>query len=368
MNRCSKCLIPDTRPDTAFVDGVCLACLAYQKRPAIEWEIRRKELNLLLENHTNNGTGFDCIVPSSGGKDSTYQVLTLIELGAKPLVVTASTCHLTPLGRANIDNLKRYATTIEVTPNTEVRAKLNRLALTMVGDVSWPEHASIFTTPFRVAIQTGIPLIFYGENPQNQYGGPMASVDAREMTQRWVTEFGGFLGLRADDFVGMEGITQDDMNDYRLPPATDVIRNKIEAHFLGQYLPWDSERNARVAQDHGLRCQKPSMANYWACENLDNAQTGLHDHVMYRKYGYGRMAAQVSVDIRKGLIDRETALGLVNGCDGLFPTTYAGVDLSEVLDRIGMTKAELIDVLDQFTNWSLFDGEKDHRPLLKEDA
>jgi hypothetical protein len=41
-------------------------------------------------------------------------VLTLIELmGAKPLVVTAVTCHLTPIGRANIDNLARYATTIE---------------------------------------------------------------------------------------------------------------------------------------------------------------------------------------------------------------------------------------------------------------
>ncbi|KKN16257.1 hypothetical protein LCGC14_0977660, partial [marine sediment metagenome] len=52
-----------------------------------------------------NDSGYDCIVPSSGGKDSHWQVLKLIELGVRPLVVTASTCHLTEIGRKNIDNL-----------------------------------------------------------------------------------------------------------------------------------------------------------------------------------------------------------------------------------------------------------------------
>jgi hypothetical protein len=170
MNRCRRCVIPQTRPDTEFVDGVCSACLSFEKRPQIDWHSRREELEALLARH-RNASGFDCIVPSSGGKDSTYQVLTLIELGARPLVVTATTCMLTPIGRANIDNLARYATTVEITPNTEVRAKLNRLGLTLVGDISWPEHVSIFTTPFRVAVALGIPLLFYGENPQSQYGG-----------------------------------------------------------------------------------------------------------------------------------------------------------------------------------------------------
>jgi hypothetical protein len=142
--RCKRCVIPDTRPDTAFVDGVCSACLAFDRRPEIDWGVRKRELELLLE-RSSNDSGYDCIVPSSGGKDSTYQVMTLIDLGARPLVVTASTCQLTPIGRANIDNLARYATTLEVSPNKIVRAKLNRLAFDMVGDISWPEHAAIFS-------------------------------------------------------------------------------------------------------------------------------------------------------------------------------------------------------------------------------
>ena len=364
MIRCSRCCIPNTRPDTAFVDGVCSACLSYDKRPDIDWTVRKRDLELLLE-QGKNGSGFDCIVPSSGGKDSTWQALTLIEMGARPLIITATTCHLTPIGRANIDNLARYATTIEVTPNMDVRAKLNRLGLEMVGDISWPEHASIFSVPFRMAVAMGIPLIFYGESPQREYGGPPGSDEARTMTRRWVSEFGGFLGLRPADFIGMERIAAQDMAHYQLPEDM----SGVEAHFLGQYIEWDSRRNARVAEMNGMQCELPSTANLWLCENLDNAQTGVHDHMMYRKYGYGRLAAQVSVGVRRGDVTREIAMEMVKDRDGLFPNMYAGVHISDVLRRIAMTEEALVKTLDRFTNWSLFTGPAaDLRPILKEFA
>lgn len=365
MIRCRLCVMPDTRPDTPFVDGICAACIAYAKRPSIDWAARRRELELLLE-RGRNGSGYDCIVPSSGGKDSHYQVLKLIELGARPLVVTASTCHLTEIGRANIDNLARYATTIEVTPNRTVRAKLNRLGLELVGDISWPEHVAIFTIPLRVAATTGIPLIFYGENPQNQYGGPAGSEEARQLTRRWRSEFGGFLGLRPADMVGQLGITERDMLDYDMVGWED--RPLMEAHFLGQYLPWDSHENARRAHEAGMLQVRPSPANEWEHENLDNAQTGLHDHMMFRKYGYGRLAAQVSVDVRAGRRTREEALQGVLALDGRFPYNYAGVSIEDVLSPIGMTLLDLAPILHRFTNAALFQGEHHGRPILKEDG
>ena len=366
MKRCLQCLLPDTRPDTPFLNGVCAACLAYAARPKIDWQAREEALQALLararETAKARGNHFDVIVPSSGGKDSTAQVLMLKERGARVLVVTATTCHLAPLGRYNIDNLARHATTFEITPNREVRAKLNRLGLELVGDISWPEHVSIFTTPFREAAQSGIPFIFYGENPQNQYGGPLEAQDAKQMTRRWVSEFGGFLGLRPADLVGQAGLTADDMADYTL---AGVQIDGIEAHFLGQYLPWDSHENADMARKAGMRQRAPCSANQWIAENLDNAQTGLHDHMMYRKYGYGRGCAQASVDVRSGRADRATALDWAEHFDGLFPYEYAGVDIEEMLARIGMTLADLDPLLDRFTNRALFDGEHNRRPILK---
>lgn len=367
MKRCSRCVMPDTRPDVPFTDGVCQACLNHDNRPTIDWGARAEELGRILY-EGRNSSGFDCIVPSSGGKDSHWQALKLIELGVRPLVVTASTCHLTPIGRANIDNLARYATTIEVTPNREVRAKLNRLGLELVGDISWPEHAGIFTTPFRVAAALGVPLIFYGENPQNQYGGPQGTEEAKQLTRRWRSEFGGFLGQRPADMVGQAGITERDMMDYALPPETQLEDAGIRAYFLGQFFPWDSERNAQAAINSGMRAELPCQANWWPAENLDNAQTGLHDHAMYRKYGYGRLATQISVDIRNGRISRESALATVLVRDGLFPMEYAGVKVETVLERLKMTLPELISVLNSFTDWSLFKDVQDYRPILKEES
>jgi hypothetical protein len=296
----------------------------------------------LLDRHDGR-----CIVPSSGGKDSTYQVLTLLEMGADVTVVTASTCHLTAMGRANIDNLARYARTIEVSPNKTVRAKLNRLGLEMVGDISWPEHCAIFTTPFRMSAALNIPLLFYGENPQDQYGGPVGSDEAKQLTARWRSEFGGFLGLRPSDFEGMEGLTLDDLADYTMPLMVD---SETEAHFLGQYLRWDSWLNAATSAAHGFKGDTPSEANWWWHENLDNAQTGLHDYFMFRKFGFGRGCQQISCDVRSGRVDRDTALRWVTIFDGIFPEVYAGVPVGEVLDRIGMTRARLDELVQRFSN------------------
>jgi hypothetical protein len=167
-----------------------------------------------------------------------------------------------------------------------------------------------------------------------------------------VTEFGGFLGLSPDDFEGKDGITERDMEDYYLPH--DV--RGIEAHFLGQYIPWDSRRNAEVAQAAGMRtwdCSPPCAANWWEAENLDNAQTGIHDYFGWLKFGYSRGTAQISIDVRAGNVTRERALSWVLGTQSKFPQYYMGVYWHDVLDRIGMSVTEFNACKERFTNKEL---------------
>lgn len=370
MNLCRTCIMPDTRPDVPFVDGECQACRNYKARPSIDWEERRQHLLHLLDRHQG-----DCIVPSSGGKDSTAQVVMLKELGAHVTAVTATTCHPTPIGKANLLNLARHADRmIEVTPNLTVRAKLNRLGQELVGDISWPEHVAIFTIPFQIAELIGTPLIFYGENPQNQYGGPQGSEEARQMTERWRAEFGGFLGLRPSDLIGQLGITARDLEDYRMPPAEALWSRlpegmELEAHFLGQYLPWDSYANADMAIRAGMQYAKPLPSNFWEWENLDNAQTGLHDLFAYLKYGYTRGQAQISVAIRAGHVTRDDALVWLNAHPQAFPGVYAGVGISQILEAMEVDSLWLADQIGQWTNWDLFDRYRRDAafglPLLK---
>lgn len=355
--RCKRCLMPNTRPDTDFVKGVCSACLFHDEQRKIDWDGRKCDLLDLLSRHKPNGSGYDCIVASSGGKDSTAQALDLIKMGVRPLLVTATTCMLTEIGHKNIQNLARYAPTIEVTPNQDVRARLNYLGMTLVGDVSWPEHVAIFTTPLRMAVALGIPLVFYGENPQAAYGGPIGAQEARQMTQRWINEFGGFLGLRPSDMVGQMAISAHDMQDY-FPPEDRLVRKVgVEMHFLGQYLgPWDSRRNADIAVDAGMITKLPSTSNWWNFENLDNAMTGLHDYMMHKKYGYGRACPQLSVDIRNGLITRDVALQELEHIGCRFPHHYMGVPIKDVIERLDMTLKELQNTVYKFTNKEIDDG------------
>lgn len=281
-------------------------------------------------------------------------------MGADVTAVTAATCQLTKIGRKNIKNLEGHVRTIHLTPNRTTRAKLNRIALELVGDISWPEHISIHRAPFRVAVDKKIPLIFYGENPLNQYGSPPGLEDARQMTQRWVSEFGGFLGLRVSDVVGMEGITTRDMDDYLAPTDDELKKAGVAAYFLGQFLPWDSHTNAEFAKAHGFEIptDPPSRANRWTFENLDNAQTGIHDYFGFLKYGYGRGCAQASVDIRSGRTTRAEALEWVRENDGAYPTVYAGVNINDVLALIGMSDERFHAIASQFMNKALFIEER----------
>ena len=364
LKRCGACLMVRLRPDTEFVDGRCSACIAHSQRDQIDWSARRQDLIKLIESAKVSPEGYHCIIPSSAGKDSHYQAITALELGAKPLIVTATTCMLTEIGEANIRNLARYADTLEVTPNRRVRATLNRLSLELVGDSSWPEHVAIFHIPWRVAAEKKIGLILYGECPQNAYGGPMGTLDARRMTRQWVAEFGGHLGLRPSDMVGMAGIRREDMAIYQMPSEEQIAG--VEAHFLGAYIPWNSHRNANVAVKAGMTipAEPPSRANWFCAENLDNAQTGLHDWSGYTKYGYGRACAQISIDIRYGLISREEAITVVREIDGLFPEVYMGVNYKEVLDCIELPEPRFWELARQHANKALFDVSGE-RPVMK---
>ena len=99
--------MPSTKPDL-YIDerGVCNACRAYESRKNVDWIARKNELTSILEKYRSKDGGWDCVVPVSGGKDSTFQVIRVLQLGLNPLCVTSSTCDLSPIGRENIENLK----------------------------------------------------------------------------------------------------------------------------------------------------------------------------------------------------------------------------------------------------------------------
>jgi N-acetyl sugar amidotransferase len=374
LKYCKRCVMPHTKPDLSIdSDGVCSACRSYERRTRIDWEGRERELRATLEKYRNqNGSNWDCIVPVSGGKDSTYQVIRMLQFGLNPLCVTATTCDLSDIGRKNIQNIKRLGVDyVEMSPNPLVRVKLNRIGLTQVGDISWPEHVGIFTIPVRTAVQFNVPLIVWGENSQNEYGGPAAAADHNILNRRWLEEFGGLLGMRVSDMIGMAGLRSRDLIPYGYPSDDELARIGVTGLFLGYYLPWDGYGNALLSQAHGFttyhRTVEGSMVNY---ENLDNHQTGIHDYFKFLKFGFGRATDLACIHLRRGRLSRRDALDIVTRLDGQFPWEYLGKSLADILAPLELTIDEFIVICDKFTNKKIFKRDstgaliKDHRGNL----
>ena len=358
LTYCKKCVMPDTKPDLHLDnEGVCNACRSYEKRKEVDWGIRLRELSEVLEKYRRpDGSNWDCIVPVSGGKDSTYQVIRILQLGLNPLCVTSTTCDLSDLGRKNIENLKHLGVDyIEVSPNPRIRVKLNRIGLTQVGDIAWPEHLGIFTIPVRTAVQFNVPLIIWGENSQNEYGGPAAAADNNVLNRRWLEEFGGLLGMRFSDLIGIEGIEAKHLLPYSYPTDEELARVGVTGLFLGHYIPWDGLSNALIAQAHGFhtyeKVAEGSMVNY---ENLDNHQHGVHDYFKFLKFGYSRATDHACLHIRRGRLTRRDGLDIVRNLDGKFPWQYLGKSLDEILRPLDITVDEFIRLCDKFTNKKIF--------------
>ncbi len=355
---CKKCVMPHTKPDLKLDDkGVCNACRSYENRIDIDWEQRARELHEITERYrSKDGSNWDCIIPVSGGKDSTFQVIKVLELGLNPLCVTATTCDLSAIGRKNIQNIKSLGVDyVEFSPNPVIRSKLNRIGLLEVGDISWPEHVGIFTIPVRAAIHYNVPLIIWGENSQNEYGGPAAAAEDNVLTRRWLEEFGGLLGLRVSDVAEFNEIEERYLIPYTYPSDEELQRVGCTGIFLGYYLPWDGYSNALLAQAHGFttlpQVVEGSIVNY---ENLDNHQTGIHDYFKFLKFGFGRASDIASLHARRGRITRDEAVNLVKKHDGKFPWTCLGKSLEAILEPLDLTVDEFTRTCDRFTNKKLF--------------
>jgi N-acetyl sugar amidotransferase len=369
---CRHCLYPETKPDLRFDDrGVCSACLGFERRTEVDWDARRKEFLRITDRYrSKDGSNYDCIVPVSGGKDSTYQVIRLLEHDLKPLCVTSTTDSLSDIGRRNLQNIAKLGVDhIEVTTNPTLRRRINRMALTEIGDISWPEHVTIFTIPVRMAVAMKVPLLVWGENPQNEYGGPAAAQDDHVLDRRWLEEFGGLLGLRVSDLIGLDGITRRDLVQYSYPTDDELKAVGVTGVYLGYFFPWDGYQNALIAQGYGFetlpQMVEGSLAAY---ENLDNYQTGIHDYFKYLKFGFGRATDIANNHIRRGRLSRADAVALVKRHDGKFPWTYLGRPIAEILREIDMTVDEFQAICDRFTNKALFKIDNRGKPVRDRDG
>lgn len=363
LRYCNKCLFPETKPDLFFDEsGVCSACnAASQKDKNIDWEKREKDFFEIINHYKKapDELGYDCLIPVSGGKDSTYQAYYMkFVCGLNPLCVCFETTSITEVGQKNLDNIAKLGIDlIYFKKNYDAYKKMVVESFKRVGDEMWPNHIGIFTVPVRVAVQFKIPLIIWGENPQMEYGGPLDTIQNRILNRNWLEEFGGLLGNRIEDMIGVDGLTKKELTPYFYPSDEDINAVGVTGLFLGHYIFWDARKQLEVVKKHGFSVKEdgPVEGTYTNYENLDEKMHGLHDYLKFVKYGFGRATDHACIDIRNNRLTREDAKKLVLKYDGKYPTE----SVEEFIRYSEMSKEEIDKIIDSFTNPMLFKTTED---------
>lgn len=358
MKYCRRCVIPDTRPHIVFdADGICNACRSHNTRTDINWAEREKAFRGVVANAKARSKGYDCLIPVSGGKDSTWQVIKCLEYGLTPLAVTWAPPGRTPIGQANLDNLVRLGVDhIDYKVSPKVEAKLMIKALERFGSAGVPMHLGLFNIPLTVAVRFRIPLVVWGENSAFEYGSKEEATQGFKLDEKWLRTFGVTHGTTAKDWIS-EDLTAKELTPYFGPSDKDLEEAGVLAAFLGYYFPWDPETSLKVAEANGFRRSVDGpKTGFYDYADIDDDFISIHHWIKWHKFGFTRLFDNLSLEIRNGRMTRDQAVATIARIGDQTPHA----DIDKLCRFTGLTRERLYAIADKFRNpaiWSCEGGK-----------
>ena len=351
MKICTNCVMPETAESLSYDDkGKCSVCEQIKyKKDKINWSDRFLELNKIVKEHKGK-YDYDCIVPFSGGKDSTFTLYYLIKnLGLKCLVVRFDHLFMRPVVEDNaIKTFKILgADVIKFSPNPKIVKMLMFESLFRRGDFCWHCHTGIFAYPMWIALNYNIPLIFWGE-PGSEYSSFYGYDEVEQADERRFNRKIN-LGINAEDMQGMLNsrfsetkVELRDLKPFTFPPQTLLNQKKIKSVMLGYYIPWDVKKQVKLIKEKldwkgDIVEGVPPEYDY---EKIECYMQGMRDYIKFLKRGFARTAHLTSIDIRNGRIDRKTALELCKKFDGGKP-----IVLEIFLKLMKISEDEFMDII-----------------------
>jgi len=349
MKYCQECILPDTRPGLVIgSDGVCNACKnSKAKDQEIDWEERQRAFTKVVENAKRRSKGYDCVIPVSGGKDSTWQVVTCLGYGLNPLAVTWKTPARTEIGARNLANLISLGVDhIDYQISPPVEKKFLYQALVRHGATAIPMHMAMFHIPPKIAVAFDIPLIVWGENSAFEYGSPEEELTGFKLDRAWFKQFGVTHGTTADDWIS-SGLTKKELTPYVGPTDEELKAKQVLAIFLGYYFKWDPQVTFEIARQHGFQPRDEGpKTGYYSYADIDDDFISIHHWLKWYKFGFTRLFDNLSLDIRNGRITREAAIAVVKERGDETPHE----DIEKFCAFVGITKTEFFGVIEKFRN------------------
>ena len=282
---CRNCIIPDTRPNIyinrkTHLCSVCSPLIDKQKK--INWGLRKKIFLKIIRKVKKNRSFYDCLIPVSGGKDSTWQVITALNHNLNPLCVTWRSPSRNEIGKKNLENLINLGVDhIDLTVNPKIQKYFTLKTFKNHGNPLVPMHLALHAFTVRTAIEKNIKLILWGENSATEYGGT-------EKLKKYNTA------------------------PYNLPSQKQINKHGIKEIFLGEFFKWDPKKIFKISKKYGFKnLKKPKTGFYNFADIDDEFLITIHHYMKWYKFGFTRIWDNLSIEIRNKRLSRNRAIQIV---------------------------------------------------------
>lgn len=345
MKKCSNCLLPETHETISFDENnICNICSGIEFRDLkINYLEKKRELDQLIKKYKGQ-YDYDCIVPFSGGKDSTWALYYLIkEYDLNPLVVRFDHGFFRPNLEKNIKKCQRKLgfDMITFTPNWKIVQKLMLRSFLDKGDFCWHCHTGIFSYPMWISIEKKVPLIFWGEK-SSEYTSYYSYDEEEEVDEKRFNRFIN-LGITAEDmFIRLKGqIDKRKLKPYTYPDISQLRNIQSKSVCLGSYIKWNAKENSKIIEKE-LGWTGDEVENVppeYKYEKIECYMQGVRDYIKFIKRGYSRPSHLSAIDLRNKIISKEKAQDNIKLFEGKKPAS-----LKIFLDFVGMSENEFYDV------------------------
>ncbi len=377
---CKKSLISNQRPSSSVEfkhkanskkttlnidkNGLSDSWKYSRAKKRIDFEKREKELIELLDKHRGKHGQYDCIVPGSGGKDSSYASHILkFKYGMNPLTVTWPPILYTKYGYQNYLNWLSTGSLDNVTPERD-EYTMKYLTKLSIENLLHPFQTFILGQKnfvIKVALQRKIPLIFFGEN-EAEHGNPIADNKNSLRSKSYYTYnnindlYLGGVRVKDIEKYSKYKISKEQIKTFLPADEKEFNNSEIEVRYLGYYLNWIPQECYYYSVKHAGFRPRPfrTQGTYSKYNSIDDKIDDLHYYTTYIKFGIGRATYDVSQEIRNEHLDTEEGKKLIAKYDGEFPNFY----INEVLNYVGIKKTKFNNLIDNFRSPHLWKKTK----------
>ncbi len=354
LKRCAKCILPETFPFIEFdVNGECNYCKNHKPQKKIE---SLDELKKLVAPYKSKDGRPDCIVPFSGGRDSTYSLhIVKKELGLNPIAFTYDWGMVTDLGRRNIARVCGKLGVENIIVSADIKWKRENIKKNIE---AWMKHPELGMIPLfmagdkyffhycnQVKKQTGIDLNIWGINNLENTNFKTGFAGLKpQFDKKRIYSLSIFNQLKLFGFVGKNillspGYINQSVIDSLGSFAVRYLSPKKDYYHLFDYYKWDENELETLIKNEYDWEKAIDTDSTW---RIGDGTASFYNYIYYTVTGFTENDTFRSNQIREGMISREKALTKVNEENKVRYET-----LRWYLEIIGLEFKEVIEIINK---------------------